>query len=289
MTATNRRAVKALNALIAACKDGEQGYRAAEKAAGEHESLKQLFGSCAEQRARFVAELLAEVHRLDTPVERKGTPQASAHRAWMGVRSVLPHKDARAAIAGCERGERAALKRYEAALKLVLPPETRALVEKQCAALRGTHQQMRDMKVIATLNDLIAACKDGEQGYESAAGDVQKAELKELFHSCARQRAQFAAELEAAVQRLGDAARQKGTFVALLHRGWMKMRGTFTRRDGRTILRECERGERSAVRHFEAALKRDLPPAIRTLVEGHYVKIKEVQARLHGLGTVRKP
>jgi uncharacterized protein (TIGR02284 family) len=61
MSATNQRAIKTLNALIATCKDGENGYHCAAEQAGQHDHLKNLFAAYSEQRARFVAELLEEV------------------------------------------------------------------------------------------------------------------------------------------------------------------------------------------------------------------------------------
>ena len=36
---------------------------------------------------------------------------------------------------------------------------------------------------ISTLNGLIETCKDGEQGFRSAAEGVQRADLKTLFNS----------------------------------------------------------------------------------------------------------
>jgi uncharacterized protein (TIGR02284 family) len=283
MSATNRRAIKTLDALIATCKDGENGYDCAAAGAEQHDNLKLLFAAYSEQRARFVAELLEEVHRLDVPDQRKGTKMASAHRGRMRIKSALPGEEGSAVVAECERGERAALKDYEAALQRVLPPETRALLEKHYLKIREAHQRMLGMKAIATLNNLIAACKDGEMGYENAASEVNEEALKELFHSQAAERARFAADLDAAVGRLGDVGREKGTFSALLHRGWMKTKAAFTRGERDAILTECERGERSAARRYAAALKKDLPEDIRSLVEGQYVKIKEAQARIRAL------
>jgi uncharacterized protein (TIGR02284 family) len=201
----------------------------------------------------------------------------------MHIKSVLPGEEGSAIVAECERGERAALKDYETALKRVLPPETRALLEKHYVKLREAHQRMLGMKAIATLNGLIAACKDGQMGYENAASEVKEEALKELFHSQAAERARFAAELDAAVGRLGDFAREKGTFSALLHRGWMKTKAAFTRGEREAVLRECERGECSAARRYAAALKKDLPEDIRSPLESQYVKIKEAQARMRAL------
>jgi hypothetical protein len=38
-----------------------------------------------------------------------------------------------------------------------------------------------NQQVIVILNNLVATCKDGENGYRGAAEDVASGELKELF------------------------------------------------------------------------------------------------------------
>jgi uncharacterized protein (TIGR02284 family) len=284
MSATNRRAIKTLNALIAASKDGEDGYRCAAEGVGKgHGRLKELFSAYSEQRARFVAELVDEVHRLDVPEQRKGTKTASIHRGWMHLRSVFPGRDGNTLIAERERGERAALKDYEAALKRDMPPETHALVEKHYLKLCEAHERMLGMKAIATLDSLIATCKDGQMGYENAASEVKEEALKELFKMQAAERARFVADLDAMVARLGDESLDKRSFAALLHRGFMKTKAAFTRGEKKAILEECERGERLAARRYAAALNLDLPKDIRELLEGQYEKIKEAQLLIRGL------
>ena len=59
--------------------------------------------------------------------------------------------------------------------------------------------------IIADLNALIAACKDREQGYRTAAETACNHDLKALLHSYERQSAEFVAELRAEVARRGGA------------------------------------------------------------------------------------
>jgi uncharacterized protein (TIGR02284 family) len=281
MNSSNRRAIETLNNLITVCKDGEKGYRNAAGDVKSREQLKELFQSYGEERGQFLSELLTEVHRLDVAAERKGTARAAVHRGWMNVKSAVPGRDPVGVIAECERGERAAVKDYEVALKRSLPEETRALLQKQYARIKEAHERMHAMKALATLSKLIATCRDGELGYRTAAAGVKATHQKELFASRASERAQFASELEAAARRLGDTPKQKGTFAALCHRGWMKTKAAFTRGDVASVIAECERGERAAVRHYKDALKQELPDDIRALVDKQNVKIKEAQAAIH--------
>jgi uncharacterized protein (TIGR02284 family) len=206
----------------------------------------------------------------------------------MRLKAMLSLGDVAAISAECEHGERAALVHYEEALAQPLPPATHALLERQYARLKEAHQRMQDMMAVATLNDLIATCKDGEQGYVAAADSATDEDLKDFFHGCAGQRAQLAAELEAAVKRLGDRGRSRGTFAGLLHRGWMRAKGAFRHGNAEDLLAECERGESAAVRHYEAALKQALPPDIRALLETHGIKLQERARQLLALARATK-
>ena len=154
---SNARVIAALNDLVATCKDGENGYRAAETDVGTTE-LKGLFDSYAKQRAAFASALLTEIHRLDTTAERKGSPLARIHRGWMNFKAALKHRDARAVIDECERGEHAAAKDYAMALKHPLPQAVKALVEEQYGKVKeaGAHQR-----------------PEGDRRHQRPGGDVQ--------------------------------------------------------------------------------------------------------------------
>jgi len=49
------------------------------------------------------------------------------------------------------------------------------------------------------------------------------------------------------------------------------------------VLEECERGEDAAMRHYEAALKEDLPADIEAIVRRQYVGVKANHDRIHAL------
>src|SRR5437764_3854488 len=138
-------------------------------------------------------------------------------------------------------------------------------------------------KVISTLNNLIETGKDGEQGFRTAADGVKKSDLKTLFLTYSQQRAQFAGELQNEVLRLGGDPEKTGSVAATLHRGWLDIKSAVTGEDEGAIIRECERGEDSAVRNYEDALKEDLPANIRSIIEQQFTQIKEAHARLRAL------
>lgn len=82
----------------------------------------------------------------------------------------------------------------------------------------------------AHLNGLIEVCKDGEDGYNKAAGHVHNTELRTIFEGYAKQRAQFSRVLQAEVERLGRSPVDSGTLTAAVYRGWIGSEGDCDRR-----------------------------------------------------------
>ena len=136
---------------------------------------------------------------------------------------------------------------------------------------------------ISTLNNLIETCKDGQNGFQSAADGVKKSELKTLFSTYAQQRAQFATELQGEVRRLGGDPEKAGSVAATLHRGWINIKSVVTGEDEGAVLAECERGEDSAVSNYQDALSSNLPANVKSIVERQFTKIKEAHDRIRSL------
>ena len=130
-------------------------------------------------------------------------------------------------------------------------------------------------EVVSTLNSLIETCRDGQEGFRTAAEGVKSAELRELFQGYARQRAGFAGELQDEVRRLGGEPEQTGSLVATLHRGWMGLRAALEGGDERAVVGECERGEDVALATYRSALDRDMPASVRAMVERQFAEVKE--------------
>ena len=140
-----------------------------------------------------------------------------------------------------------------------------------------------DEEVVSTLNNLIETCRDGQEGFRAAAEGVQSAELRELFHGYARQRASFAGELQDEVRRLGGDPERTGSLVASLHRGWMGLRAALEGNDDRAVLSECERGEEVALASYRSALDRDMPANVRVMVERQFAEVKEAHEHIRAL------
>lgn len=136
---------------------------------------------------------------------------------------------------------------------------------------------------ISTLNNLIETCKDGENGFRTAASGVKNSELTTLFNTYAQQRARFAAELQAEVRRLGGDPEQTGSVAASLHRGWINIKSVVTGEDEAAIIAECERGEDSAVANYEEALKANLPADAQSVVQRQYTDVKAAHDRIRDM------
>jgi uncharacterized protein (TIGR02284 family) len=136
---------------------------------------------------------------------------------------------------------------------------------------------------IAELNGLIRTCKDGELGYTTAAADVQNTELESVFAKYAKQRRQFAKELQGEVGRLGGKPGDCGSAGGTLLRGWMDVKSALTNGSGAAIIATCETGEEVAVAAFSWFLNLDVSGQTRTLVEKQCRSIKEANARLQRL------
>ncbi|MDB5778660.1 MAG: hypothetical protein JWP79_2634 [Polaromonas sp.] len=121
--------------------------------------------------------------------------------------------------------------------------------------------------VISTLNDLLETCRDGEYGFSTSAEHTQTADLKSLLTRHAQECRTAGQELQALIRQMGGEADDGGSVTGALHRGWVSVRGVLSGHSDQSMLDECERGEDAAVASYRKALKQDLPPAIRTVVE----------------------
>ena len=142
-------------------------------------------------------------------------------------------------------------------------------------------------ELISVLNDLVETCKDGQNGFRTAAEEIKNSELRTLFNTYSQQRAQFAAELQNEVRRLGGDSEDTGSTAAVLHRGWMNIKSAVTGENEGALISECERGEDSAVSAYEEALENELPGNLRVIVERQFSQVKDAHDRIRSLETAK--
>lgn len=143
--------------------------------------------------------------------------------------------------------------------------------------------------VISVLNDLIETCEDGVKGFRAAVDAVQSPRARAVFTTRIDYIERAESDLRAVVRRLGGNPEHHGSASGAMHRGWLNLKAAVTGKDDDAIIAECERGENAAVERYEDALKKDLPPDIRQLVDQQYRgtlqnrdRVRELRQTLHG-------
>lgn len=142
--------------------------------------------------------------------------------------------------------------------------------------------------VISIVKDLIATCRDSEEGFGKAAKGVHSDSLRHRFTGIARQRADFAEELAARLRQIGAEPPESGHRSAIQERGWRELETRIRPKDDATFLANSETGEENTLRHYEQALTHDLPPPIRAMVERHRLAVQEALLELRSLEYLRK-
>ena len=126
---------------------------------------------------------------------------------------------------------------------------------------------MTNDKIVSVLNGLIEISRDGADGFETCAEDIDDEALKLYFHNRAESCRKAVRELNAEVRRHGGDPDTGGTVTGTMHRAWVDLKAAVTSRDNRAVLEECERGEAAAVMAYENALREELPGELRALLE----------------------
>ena len=142
---------------------------------------------------------------------------------------------------------------------------------------------MNNQEVVTTLNSLLQTTKDGAKGFRTCAKDIKNGSLTPVFESSAQRCDEGAAELEAQIRKLGGEPATSGSVSGTLHRRWTDIMSSVTGMEPHAVLEECERGEDAAMRHYEAALKENLPADIEAVVRRQYVGVKANHDRIRDL------
>ena len=145
--------------------------------------------------------------------------------------------------------------------------------------MQATNEKSRDI-----LNDLVDVCKDGQQGFQTAAKDVKDTELSATFARYAGQRTQFISELHQRIRLLGGDPDKHGSIRGTLHRGWMDLKTALSSNEPHAVLEECERGEDAAVKNYREALVRpELDVESRQLVQRQFEEVQAAHDRIRAL------
>jgi uncharacterized protein (TIGR02284 family) len=133
---------------------------------------------------------------------------------------------------------------------------------------------------VKALNDLIATCRDAEEGYAKAAKGVHNTHLSNRLVDLSAKRGQQADELRLTVERLGQEASTEAHFGGILHKGWVDLETRIRPKSEIEIVRECIAGDDGTRKHYQHALSLDLPADVRTIVE---TQLRTIEADIGAL------
>ncbi|MFZ1396733.1 MAG: PA2169 family four-helix-bundle protein [Candidatus Promineifilaceae bacterium] len=152
---------------------------------------------------------------------------------------------------------------------------------------------MNTKETIRTLQQLYKICKAGERGFNTIAKSVNNRGLKVMLKSYAQQRRQMASELKGLLEEMGDTISTRRSLRGTIHRGRIAIMTTLAIGPMETesvALKEAVLGEKTAVRAYETALKKNLTPEAKALVGQQFAQVQDVNQkvnRLHGLPSDR--
>ena len=137
--------LRTLARLVAVCRDGHDGYRAAAHAIPEMEMKKRL-GRYASERRGFGEVLAREMERLGGRAPARGTVRGAAHRGFLQLLDSVRHPAPERVLAECVLGETEAYRAYDDALRR-LPPGIRSVAEEQRERIAEIRDELRDAAV----------------------------------------------------------------------------------------------------------------------------------------------
>jgi uncharacterized protein (TIGR02284 family) len=175
-TMTDQRIVKSLASLHAIVDASEKGYAVAALNL-KNPGLKVLFKTFAQQRARFRQEIQDELKRLGAATQPRISFRGVVHRGRINIfATLIIEADEREKMVLSEvlLGESVAKKTYEKTLKKELPPETRAVLERQYRQVQAVVDQVHLLRGKNGKRQLVFLY-DSEKDIEKIYGSLRQA------------------------------------------------------------------------------------------------------------------
>ncbi len=138
----------------------------------------------------------------------------------------------------------------------------------------------------AVTKDLIQTLEDGKEGFAKGAeklADSDRPELATAFRQNSQQRERFATDLQEMAKGYGDQIDDSGTVAGTLHRGWMSLKDALTGSGPDGVLDAAEQGEDHALKEYDKALKADISPELRTVVERQRADVQAAHDQVKAL------
>jgi uncharacterized protein (TIGR02284 family) len=138
-------------------------------------------------------------------------------------------------------------------------------------------------KVESTLKDLVEVLHDSQEGFKELGHRLQDGAAKRFFLEETQRRAEYAAELENELHRLGVHDVKVGTSHSNKGRlFWAEIKAKLAGGD-HALLSTAEQGEDTAKKAYADAVKEDLPLPLRELLDRQQEHILESHDRVKAL------
>lgn len=141
-------------------------------------------------------------------------------------------------------------------------------------------------KLKNALQNIVDVCKDGVEGYETAAEEIQDSSIKTLFLRLSQQRKGFIEELKNEALKLGVELDSSGSAKGFFHRTWLMAKSAFTSDTKDKIIEEAMDGEKRAVEVYTKTHGiPEVPQYIQDMLKEQEHLIKVAIHQLNGLYT----
>ncbi|MEQ8316297.1 MAG: PA2169 family four-helix-bundle protein [Phycisphaerales bacterium] len=144
-----------------------------------------------------------------------------------------------------------------------------------------------DKDTVDGIKSLIEINIDSSKGFETAAENIENADIAGYFHQCSTRRAQFADQLKRVVDVNNADAPESGTATGSIHRWWLSLRGTIQNGDEHAVLAEAERGEDSIKGTYEDVLKKTAGSPLNAVLTDQYASVKETHDTIRDMRDAR--
>ena len=142
----NNEVISILHNLIQTCRRGQDVFRASAESI-QNSEFRRLFNIFAQQRAQFITELQAEMHRLGGDASKDSDTMSLPDNAlpFRGPVAAKPAgiRDEASIISECQREEEAAVNAYQEVLKADLPLDVQYVVKRQYMDIKDAYDRIR--------------------------------------------------------------------------------------------------------------------------------------------------
>jgi uncharacterized protein (TIGR02284 family) len=138
-------------------------------------------------------------------------------------------------------------------------------------------------KVESALKDLIETLRAGQEGYQEFGARLHDARAKRLFLEETQRRAEYAAELENELHRMGVHDVKVGVSrSAKLRHLWGEVQAHLAG-DQKALLSAAEKSDDHAKKAYANALKQELPLPVREMLDRQLAHIQRSQDEVRAL------